>query len=346
MPSVTIDATVLAAPPPDSDRDTVLDYVETLLDWRQLLDEPWVAIHMSERAAEVLDADGLYPLRNALQQVFKKTGIFEYDVNTVALMAEKLLRITPHFETIFRIQDVLCEIEEIEPDLLAITTHQSLASELARCVVLFALLREHCRNPIIDHALVVRPWQGQTEVTVQAFIHDLEHNRDDIRALPEPPEYFSGSVWVCQDFQELVTGIDEVGVWQAADSDAGREIAIQIALYKSRLERGIEPEWGNNVDYQFGPRFIARANQCFQDNTESLMRRTLRSIVMTIDRLNLGAIHALRQRDSGGAPQRVRGRDKGWRRDIDQEYHLHYWEGPDGIEFGWMGPHNDFQLPE
>ncbi|HIP73832.1 MAG TPA: hypothetical protein EYH05_20850 [Anaerolineae bacterium] len=76
------------------------------------------------------------------------------------------------------------------------------------------------------------------------------------------------------------------------------------------------------------------------------MGRTLRAIVETIDQLMLEDVHALRQIDSGGSPQRVRDRDKGWRRDIDREYHLHYWEGTDGIEFGWMGPHNDFRLPE
>jgi len=76
------------------------------------------------------------------------------------------------------------------------------------------------------------------------------------------------------------------------------------------------------------------------------MGRALRAIVETIDQLKLEDVHALRQSDSGGASQRVRGHDKGWRRDIDREYHLHYWEGSGGIEFGWMGPHNDFQLPD
>lgn len=346
MPSVTIDAGVLAAPPLESDRTTVLEYVETLLDWRLLLDEPWVAIYMSERAAEVLDADGLFPLRHALQEVFNQTGIIEYDVNTVALVADRLLQLTPHFETIFRVQDVLCETTTAEPDLLSITTHQNLASELARCVVLFALLREHCRNPIVDHALIVQPWQGQTEVVVQALIHDLEHDRDDMLPMPEPPEFFSGSVWVCQSFRELVSGIDETRVWQTAQDEAGCEIAVQIALYKSRLARHLEPEWGESVNFRFGRRFIARANECFQDNAASLIERTLRAIVETIDNIKLEDVHALRENDAGGASQRVREQDKAWRRDIDREYHLHYWEGPEGIEFGWMGPHNDFHLPE
>ena len=56
MPSVTIDAGVLAAPPEHGSADDAHRYVETLLDWSKLLDEPWVAIYMSERASEALFA--------------------------------------------------------------------------------------------------------------------------------------------------------------------------------------------------------------------------------------------------------------------------------------------------
>lgn len=346
MPSLTIDAGVLAAPPPDVDRDVILEYVETLLDWRRLLEEPWVAIYMSERTAEVLDADGLYPLRIALRELFKSCGVIEYDVNTVALVAENLLSLTPHFETDFKIQDVLFETASTDPDLLSIATYENMASELARCVVLFALLREHCRNPIVDHALVVRPWQGHTMVQVRAIIHDLEHERNDVEAIPEPPDFFEGYVWVCQSFRELVSGIDEATVWQAAHDEEGLMIAVHLALYKSRLERGLEPEWGESRPFWFGRQFTGQAQRCCQDNAASLINRTLRAMVETIDQLRREDIHALRESDSGGAQQRMRGEDKAWRRDIDREYHLHYWELSNGVEFGWMGSHNDFSLPE
>jgi hypothetical protein len=37
MPSVTIDACILAVPSIQVSREEVVDYVETLLDWKQLL---------------------------------------------------------------------------------------------------------------------------------------------------------------------------------------------------------------------------------------------------------------------------------------------------------------------
>lgn len=41
MLDVTIDAGVIAVPYPVTVTDQVHDYVDTLLDWSKLLDEPW-----------------------------------------------------------------------------------------------------------------------------------------------------------------------------------------------------------------------------------------------------------------------------------------------------------------
>ena len=181
---------------------------------------------------------------------------------------------------------------------------------------------------------------------VRAVVHELEHDRDDLMSIPEPPEFFEGSVWVCQSFSDLVENIDEATVWDSAKNEKGLKIAVQIALYKHRLERGLEPEWGQSRPFWFGSKFTAQVKSCCKNNPASLIDRTLRAMVETIDELKLQDVHALRDNPSGGAPQRTRGQDKAWRRDIDYKYHLHSWETPNGVEFGWMGPHNDFNLPE
>jgi hypothetical protein len=43
----------------------------------------------------------------------------------------------------------------------------------------------------------------------------------------------------------------------------------------------------------------------------------------------------------------MRGSDKAQRRDIDYEFHLHYWEiANDVIELASVVHHNDFSIPE
>ncbi len=347
MPSVTIDTCVLAAPPSSADRLAIIEYVETLLDWKKLLSEPWVAIYMNEKSAEAMIESGVYPLRQALRRLFSEKGILEYDANTVCLLVDELLRLTPSFETYFALKDILITDVATAPNLLGVHTDIRLSTELARSLVLIAILRSHCRKPITDHNLVVKPWAGTTLVQVQALVHDVEFYRDDMNPLPKPPEIYQGDVLVCQNFRELILNLDELAIWRSAEDVIGLELATKIAVYKSRIHQGQEPNWDEITGFRFGCEFYAYQVSSCQANPENFVDRLLRSLVETIDNQNLADVHALRTSNSGNAPQRMRGQDKAWRRDIDREYHLHYWGCSDGmIEFATVAVHNMFEIPE
>ena len=59
------------------------------------------------------------------------------------------------------------------------------------------------------------------------------------------------------------------------------------------------------------------------------------------------ATHALRSGAGGGNRQRMRGKDSAWRRDVDYEYHLHYWECEAGnVELANLVVHNEFSISE
>ncbi len=345
MPSVTIDAGVLAAPPEDAAPDVVYHYVETLLDWPRLLVQSRVAIYMSQRAPESLFEDGLYPLRDALRQLFASKGIREYDANTVAQVVDRLLQLTPTFEAFFRLSDVLAESVSTDPDILAFATGESMSSDLARCVVLIAILREHCRKSVPDHSLILRRTEKPL-VKVKALIHDLEHDREDLFGLPSPPEFFEGTVLVCDSFRGLINNLDDAIILDTATDEIGMDVAVRIALYKSRLVRGLEPEWEDIGPVAYSDAFFSSLKRCCTSQPASFARRALRAIVETMDGLNLSAVHALRTGKGGGDSQRTRGEDKAWRRDIDYEYHLHYWECDDGtLEMASVVAHNDFSIP-
>ncbi len=345
MASLTIDVGVLAAP--NAEKELVHQYVETLLEWKRLLDEPLVDIYMSEFAAEVLVEDGFYPLRPVLESLFKKCGIIEYDVNTIARLAESFLLLKHSFEETFKLSDVLATEVTMEPDLLSTVTSKNMASELARCIILTVILKKYCRHPVNDHMLIIKDSiRGASLVNAKALIHDLEHHRDDIESIPEPPAYLKGSVLVCDTFHALIKNLDEKVIWREADNDRKMSLVISIALYKLCLERGLEPQIENFRAFRFGNCFFASAKTCSQTNPDSLVGRIIRAIVETIDNTNLVDTHALRMGKGGNEPQHKRGQDKAWRRDIDYEYHLHYWECNDGsVEFASVVTHNDFSIP-
>lgn len=345
LPSVTIDAGVLAVPHVDCTRDDAFQYVDTLLDWSKLVDEPWVAIYMSERASEALIDDDLYPLRTHLRKLIDRHGIVEYSPNDIASVAEILLSLTPSFETYFGVKDVLSEKLETDPDVIRLTAYNGLQSDLARCITLIAVLRKHCSQPLGEHSLILREAPKQV-VQVRAQIYDIEHTRDDITVLPRPPEFFDGDVLVCDDFRGLIECINERALLVSASDDDGVKLSIRIALFKHAIAQGDSPDWGGVHVPIIGSRFRVLCQQVCADQGSSVPPKILRSVVETIKGQNLPAVHALRTGLGGSDPQRKRGSDKAQRRDIDRELHLHYWECVDGtVELASVVYHNDFSIP-
>ncbi|MCY4263216.1 MAG: hypothetical protein OXC97_07960 [Candidatus Dadabacteria bacterium] len=345
--SVTIDAGVLAVPQADcTDDNEVYRYIDTLLDWKKLLDEPWVAIYMREGALASLADDDSYPSRPQLKELFSAHRVKEYDVNTVATIVNRLLEVTPSFETHYQLVNVLPDLLEIEPDILKLTTSDALKEDLARCVVLIAILLKHCSQPLGGHFLILRNVPRDI-IKVKAQIYDLEHNRNDIADLPSLHKVFEGDVLVCDDFRGLVKHLDESTVLVRASDDLGIELAIRIAVFKYALRQGEEPDWGNSLVPNIGNEFREKCQRLCSKQDDSLPRKILRSIVETIKGDNMRDVHAIRIKSGGSSPQRKRGLDKAQRRDIDREFHLHYWECADGtIELASVVNHNDFSIPE
>ena len=342
---VTIDASVLALPLVDCPKDDAFKYVDTLLDWSKLLDEPWIAIYMSERASETLFFDGLYPLRDQLRKLFLVHGIVEYDVNTVARIIGRLLEITPSFETHYQVKDVLLKDLETDPDVIKLTTHDGLRYDLGRCITLIAVLRKYCFQPLGGHFLILREAPKQL-IQVKAWICDIEHSRSDIPVLQSLPEFFEGDVLVCDTFHGLIDCLDESTVLIGAFDDLGIELAIRMALFKNAIAQSDCPDWSDVIVPAIGSSFRELCQQICADQGDSVPPKILRSIVETIKGFNLSAVHALRTGSGGNDPQKMRGRDKAQRRDIDREFHLHYWDCANGtVELASVVYHNDFSIP-
>ena len=348
MPSVTIDAGILAAPASDSSADTVYTYIDMLLDWRQLLKEQWIAIYMSERASESLFYDGRYPLRDSLKPLFRTRGVMHADANTVATLVDYLLQITPSLEAFCRVEDVLAEELSAEPDVVRLSRSERVQSDFERCLTIIAILRQHCGDLLRDHFLVLRD-APELNVTVQARILTIEHERDDLDEVPTYPEIFRGDVLVCDDFRRLIQCLDASEVLANSTDNIGLETAVRIALYKSRLNRGEIPDWNDIGDLRIGHHFFRTVEET-RGASSALPGKILRAIVETVDREDMAGTHEIRTGPHGNDPQLMRERDGAgaMRRDIDLDYHLHYWSCSNGIvELASVNyPHDNYWIPE
>ncbi len=347
MPSVTIDAGVLAVPSAEATSAQVTEYVETLLDWQRLLNERWIPIHMSERAAEALVEDDLYPLYDHLEQLFAAHGVVEYTANDVVQITNSLLQLTPTFEDVFELTDVLAEKFTTHPDLLlSAKVPPGLAADLERCLILTAVLTNCCEKFTTEHFLIVKPRSGVTKVHVEAVVTYLEHSRDDVGDVPTPPEYFRSQLALSKNFRELLSRLDEVAVWKAAETEDDAKQAVQLAVYKARIEEGLEPEWEDLPEFTFNRKFRESAEEYFKTNLPGQVGLALRAMANALNGSELGNPHELRTGKSPGKPQRTRNGDTAWRRTVHSGDRLHYWVCEDGtIEFGSIGHHENFDIP-
>lgn len=346
MPSVTIDTCIFALPSEHATQEEVMGYVETLIDWSTLLDESWIEIYLCESISQDMLDENIYPIREKLKVLFKTIEVDVADANTVATVIDRLLRKTPTFETYFKISDILLNEVTITPDVLSIHTSKKLSSNLARIVVMIAIIRSCLKTPILDHNLIIKPWGRGSKIQVSAQIIEIDISREDLTEIPKYPHYFQGEVLAYENFKELVQSLDENAIWKGSDCEANLELATRIALYKSRIRNGDDPNWKDTHGFCFGTNFYTRMQEMERSGSPGLLDRTIRAIVETLEKMNLQDVHALRINEGGASPQQMRGKDKAWRRDIDREYHLHYWELTNGeIEFASIGPHNDFNIP-
>lgn len=86
---------------------------------------------------------------------------------------------------------------------------------------------------------------------------------------------------------------------------------------------GQSPVWKEPIDFRIGREFITSVDNCNFRHDLTKVKMLLSTIVDILLRRNLQNVHALRIDEGGASPQRLRGKDKAMRWDIDREWHLH-----------------------
>ncbi len=346
LPSVTVDASVLAISPNLYTRDDIYNLLDSLLDWSQLLDKSWIKVYLHREVSKFLVENGFYPLRNVLNEIFRSQGIIEFSVNDICRLTDHLLSITPSFEEHYKIEDIYYENFSSDSEILQQLRSSIIQSNLIRSIGLIAILRKYCPSIFVNHSVVF--WKAPNqEINVRLQIHDIEHYRTDIPELPKPPDYLESNVVACRDFRGLIKQINPSLILINAQNDEEVNLAIQIALNQESINNDEEPNWGGLTNLKIGWKFHDSVRDCLRDQAESLAQKVLRAIVETVRFTNMSAVHRIRVAKAGGSPNLMRNSDKAQRRDIDYEFHLHYWEGENGaIELASVVYHNDFSIPK
>lgn len=345
--STLIDAGVLALPEDNATAESVHRYVNALLDWSSLVNEDWICVSVSELSIENLISNNRYPLPEIIKSLLHNSGVAEYDANTVARAASRLLEITPSFEERYQLRNVLLENTSLSPELSTDCTEACLMPDLERCISLMALVQK-CIPTLSgrEFPMIIRK-APCSPIRLRTLIHDIEHSRDDLPELPDPPDIFEAEIFACDSFAGLITGINESSILTKAENDAEIELAVRVSLFKHDIEANGEAAWPTKPVVRIGSVFRQSCQRCCIDKGAAMPHKILRTTVEMLRKQKLNTAHALRTDLKGSSPQKLRGADKAWRRDIDRKLHLHYWECPqEEFELASVTFHDDFTIPE
>jgi hypothetical protein len=352
MATLVLDPYLLAVPSIDEGRDAVLDYAESLVAWSALTGEPWLSLLKTDDTENALFEAGCFPATHAVNALCAALGIDEVSPEDVANALARLLQSAASCEDRCGVRDVLFDPSTLTPDLPSARRTEAPVGEgrNARAV------REATRRLLWMHALLVhggggavRNWElssldlfcGGAGVMVEGTLVILE--RGGSCKLPEWPDPYAVPhtlVRMCDGRDAALRALDAVPLWINGSDDA-RHAAVRITMMQ--LDPAIG--WDDTDRFVFGCDFVKSLGRYGFGHEPDKARRLLESCAETVLSQNMRAVHALREGDGATAPQRMRGEHKAWRRDIDYEFHLHYWElAGRRFEFGNVVSHNVFTI--
>lgn len=353
MASLVLDPYVLAAPSLAEGPEALRRYVASVVAWSELSGEPWVAVLKSGDVESALFDAGCYPATHAVTALCAQFGLDEVTPEDVGNALSRLLQSAGVCEDLCGVSDVLIDPLVLAPDVPAVRVagavgegrHAPAVREATRRLVgLHALLTRCAPVYVRDHELASHDrFCAGMGVVVEGTAVIIDRGAGCV--LPQLPDPFvlpSTRVLMREGRDDALRALDPVNLWMPGDSAEALRAAIRVEV----LRQDLAVAWNDTDRFSIGRKFVASLPPSNFDRQPARIRKALLSCAETLLGRNDRATHALREGGGGNAPQRLRGVDKAWRRDIDHEFHLYYWELPGRrYEFSAVVSHNDYYIP-
>ena len=346
MLNLYLDPFVFVCPNPADGAGEFDCYIDTLVLLEDIRQSDWIHVYMMASTNEVLLSTDSYPMWDSLEKAIAYHNASEIQTRDVMTVINSLLQRVPQIEDAFQISEILVEEIQYQPNYHVQNRATPFIEHYLRILSLACLICEINGMDQREQVFITKSLRGATE---QLIIHGklVAHEPNRLALHIDLPHMFGGSFSGIVDRHGLFLCVDPILLWLNAHCPECYRQAISIYLFKRLLERGISalmaaPPW------TVGLNFFASIDALSILRQENRIKELLRACVESILSENLSATHALRIGAGPNEPQRIRRRDgaKAFRRDINYDYHLHYWETSAGPEFAAVVTHNDMTIPE
>lgn len=330
MIAIPLDPHLLAIDGADQKRALLLAH--SILRWSALREHPYLTLCITEGTLEALSDDERLPVYSELVRALSAVGVDYADAYTVAQAVAFFVGNITRFESAIGVSDILfgqpfacdgtCECPSIPKT----------CAEQKRTLGLAAL-----RQQI--------GWDGEIRLAHQSA-HRLAkihiHGTIELADLDtEGPQFqvnVDQFVTACSDVNAILSTLNAVNVWREIETTDGKLFAIRIAAEQIRGNSAVSR-------VEIGGSFIDSVTAFNFDQDAGKASRLLSACAEVAVGMKLNQIHAIRTSKTGNARQLRRGAAKAWRKDIDHDFHLHYWELADGsIRLASVAAHSDSSI--
>ncbi|MEA5580326.1 hypothetical protein VB620_03105 [Nodularia harveyana UHCC-0300] len=338
--------------------DQFENYINTLVQWGEFIDDNKERenFYISFITADVLAQVNGYPEWEELERIINHLNLSQiiqpHDIHT---LINNIINL-PCIEDKINIQEILFDNEQVQchPCNYLLEREPIFQENYYRIAILECLLETLTDEQVIHKLLLTRHHTNNSQniiLKAEVLDYDLIDKSQGINLYK--PYLVESELIYCINPEYISTLYDSVleeiiDIWQNSTSETIYVNAIKryIKDANSKLE---QPKAENDiVSWSFGTKFVETIKNLGFANEDRKIKMLLRSCAETILEENLSDTHWLRTGKGAKTAQRERNdKAKAWRRDIDYEYHLHYWKRTNNkIEFASIVIHNDMKIPE
>lgn len=339
MSSLFLDPYIFACPVDGSERE-LTDYLTNILNWHQLKELRWPKIITTAETHNILEKEKSYPPYPVVRDAIDRRNIIDIDAHDIGTLINALLANGLTIEDVTGVLETEFDSFSLLPVDVMDDRTGGYQAHLASLLVAIGIYNSFQMGK--NHLLTRTSQDSAIELSVEGRVTEVLALEAERYSCPIPIGY---DILVHNRYDCLLGHIDAVNAWLTASSEEEYQASLYLAAYQHMCNARVHERAHTLTQWTFGKEFLNSAREAGAMTRYPMAEFLLRACSEVALGLNLGKSHALRETHHAKSKQRLRNTDKAWRRDIDYEYHLHYWETEVGPEFGHVGVHNDFRLP-
>ena len=324
--------------------DEALAFIECPIRWMNTEHTTGCRLVISNNYLDALWTENQYPTPDRLRTVHRIARTECFDAETLFRAFDQILSIAPKIESITGITEVLIDINKtnVVPSTivarLSPKVKDALVDTLATCALHTALTG-------VDY-----PLGFATESALTGFTQNIKGDFSVQDFVKSSPTSVTLPLVVNLKLPILVDAEDVLGILDFDMVCHDAECAIRWSwvhvITRQNRAKNLMSEF--KIREEFKQRVVSLGLP------RNMLQQVYRKVVYLICGVHSAGLQIEPLRiDRGASSAQIRRTTDGadaFRIQILQQragYHVHYWRCPDGlIEIAWIGPHNDFYIPE